>query len=175
METIWQPVLHTPWWVHFISIYLVITGVNASKKRVVSILSLFILPFLFTVLSLSALLAALNISIFCASTWGIAGLSGIIVGWISVKRIKIRVDKKHWLIEMPGTWSTLFIILIFSASKYYFIYKLAFNPLLSEDIVFLISRLTTSGLCVGLFLGRFLYYLNRLRIGEHADLKKLSK
>lgn len=172
METIWQAVLYIPWWLHFTLIYLLIAGVQYSKKRVVSIITLFIVPLVFTLLSLSALLTALKLSSFCVVIWGLAGLSGVIVGWISVKRLKIRVDKKHWLIELPGTWSTLVVILIFTISKYYFTYKLALNPLLTEDIVFLVSRLVTSGLCIGLFLGRLFYYLNRLRIGKQVDLKR---
>jgi len=174
MKTIWQAAFYIPWWLHFISIYLLIMGVQASKKRVVSILRLFILPLLFTVLSLSALLTALKLSSFCVSVWGVAGLSGGIVGWIATKRLKVRVDKRHWLIELPGTWSTLLIILFFASSKYYFTYKLALNPLLSEDIVFLILRLVSSGLCIGIFLGRLFYYLNRLWTGEQVDLKKIS-
>lgn len=175
MKTIWQAALYIPWWLHFISICLLIVGVQASKKRVVSILTLFIVPLVFTLLSLSALLTALKLSSFCVGVWGLAGLGGIVVGWISVKRLKIRADKKHWLIELPGTWSTLVVILIFTISKYYFTYKLVLNPLLSEDIIFLVSRLVTSGLCIGLFLGRLFYYLNRLRTGKQADLKKISK
>lgn len=172
METIWSAALGTPWWVYALLLYLITIGIKASKSHVVSLQQLFILPLIFSILSISSIMD-LSLSIVTLTSWGIAVLLGILLGWMFVKRLEVRVDKKQRLIEMPGTWSTLLIILAIFASKYYIGYRLDINPDLAGIGSFQMWIMSVSGACMGLLLGRLFYLLNCFRMEEHVHLEKV--
>lgn len=144
-----------------------------ADREFVPPLDPFSLSFLpFGLYILYSLFTDLKISSFSMGIWIIAILTGILMGWIFVKRLNVKIDKKRWLIEMPGTWSTLLLILIIFANKYYFGHRLAINSFFSEDVVFQFWMLGISGLCAGLFMGKFLCFLHRFRTAEHVALEK---
>lgn len=172
METILLAAFEAPWWVYALLVYLVIIGIKALKTHIVSLQKLFILPLIFSVLSISSLVTDLKLSDLIIGVWILTSLMGTLTGWTFVKRLEIQVDKKQRLIEMQGTWCPLVIMLIIFASKYYFGYQLAVKPFLSEDVTFQLGMVSISGLCVGLLLGRLLCFLKRFRIEEHVPLKK---
>jgi hypothetical protein len=172
METILLAVFEAPSWVYVLLVYLVITGIKALKTHIVSLQKLFILPFIFSVLSISSLMTDLKLSGLNIGIWLLTSLMGILTGWTFVKRLEIQVDKKQRLIEMQGTCFPLAIMLIIFASKYYFGYQLAVKPFLSEDVTFQFGMVSISGLCVGLLLGRLLCILKRFQIEGHVNLKK---
>jgi hypothetical protein len=172
MEKILLAAFGAPWWVYGLLVYLVIIGIKALNTHIISLQKLFILPLIFSVLSISSLITDLKLSSFCMGVWAVTSLIGSFIGWTLVKRLDIKVDKKQHLIEMQGTWSPLAIMLIIFASKYYFGYQLAVKPFLSEDVAFQLGLASVSGLCVGLLLGRLLCFLNRFRLDAHVNLEK---
>ena len=171
METIWSAALGTPWWVYALLFYLIFIGLKASKPHVVSLPQLFILPLIFSALSLSSL-TELHLSMVSIGSWGITLVMGILLGWTLIKRLNLRVDKEQRVMELPGTWSPLLIILTIFASKYYIGYQLNVNPALLENGAFLVGTMGISGFCLGLLLGRLLCFINRFRIEEHVHLEK---
>lgn len=170
METILDALQGTPWWVYVLLVYLIIIGIQASKTRVVSILRLFILPILFTVLSLETLLTAVTPDFFAVSSWLGSVMVGVILGWWQISLWRIQTDRRHFLVRVPGNWSTLILILIIFATKYYFSYQLAVDPQLLDQTWFEFSMLAISGLCTGLFIGRLLCFLYRMKTGPQVDL-----
>jgi hypothetical protein len=158
METIQQTLWNTPWWVYVLLVYLIKIGIRASKKNIVSLKKLLIIPLVFTFMSLHTLIYAFAIDVTTLSVWSISIVVGILLGWIQVFQYDLRVDKSSGLIEIPGTWSTLIIILIIFATKYYFGYELSVDPVIAHNTVFEVSALTISGVCTGLFVGRVLCY-----------------
>ncbi len=162
MQAIWNALVHTPWWVYVLLIYLIKVGIRASKTNVVSIIKLSIIPIIFTVMSVHTLVSAFPISIFTVSVWAATLLLGCILGFWQIFRLNIQVDKQHYLIRVPGTWTTLVIILIIFASKYYFGYELAVDPNLATQNWFEISLLLVSGVCTGLFIGRLICYVYQM-------------
>lgn len=172
METNLLAAFGAPWWVYLLLAYLVIIGLKALKTHIIPLQKLFILPLIFSVLSISSLVTDLTLSSLSIGAWTVTSLIGAFIGWDFVKRLEIKVDKKQHLIEIQGTWSPLAIMLIIFASKYYFGYQLAVKPFLSEDVAFQLGRVCISGLCMGLLLGRLLCFLNRFRMDAHVNLEK---
>lgn len=151
-------------------VYLIKIGIDASKTHVVPLKRLFIIPTIFTFMSVRSLIASFKISAFTITTWSTAILIGTILGWFQIHRLKLKVDNQRALIQVPGTWSTMLIIVIIFATKYYFGYALAVDPKFSEQTSFEISMLAISGICTGLFIGRLMCYIYRLRTKKSTDL-----
>ena len=172
MEIIWQTAIHTPWWVYLLFAYLIKVGIQASKMRVVSLKKLFIIPAIFTFMSVHTLIASFNVSAFTISAWSGAILIGMMLGWLQIYRFRLKVDTQHTLIQVPGTWSTLIIIIIIVTTKYYFGYELAVDPKLAEQTWFEFSMLGVSGICTGLFIGRLICYIYRLKTSVSIHLTK---
>ena len=63
------------------------------------------------------------------------------------------------------------IILIIFFTKYYFGYQIAVDPQLLTNTPFELSMLLVSGITVGLFIGRLIYYSYRLICGPFVDIK----
>ncbi len=162
MEEIWQTVIHTPWWVYVLLVYLIIVGLKASKVRIIPFWKIFVLPTIFLFISIQNLMTIEDLEYLGISSWIVAMLVGSLFGWWQVKRLDIKIDKKGSLIQIPGSWDTLLIILIIFIAKYYFGYEKATNPVLVAQLNFKVSMLVLSGACTGLFLGRLFGYVSHI-------------
>jgi len=161
MATIWQLLSYTPWFIYVLLILLINVGVKASKTQVLPLQRLFIMPVLFTGLAIHTLVTSVAFS-----SWNIASLVAsllvaALLGWWNASRYRIKVDKQKKLIQTPGSWSTLIIILAIFASKYYIGYQLAVHPQLLGDARFEICVVASMGICAGLFIGKLANYLLR--------------
>jgi hypothetical protein len=170
MGVIWQTVIHTPWWVYLLLVYLIIVGLKASKSRIIPFWKIFVLPTIFLSISIQNLTTIENIEYLSISSWIVAMLVGSLFGWWQVKRLDIKIDKKSSLIQIPGSWDTLLVILIIFVAKYYFGYEKATNPVLVAQLNFKVSMLILSGVCTGLFLGRLLGYMSHYKDDTDGDL-----
>lgn len=170
MNTVYQALVHTPWWVYALFFYLLKVGLDATKPHTTSIRALFIFPSTLLLLSLNSLIRSIqssSLSFFLYTTTLIIGMAA---GWALVKNKNLQFDHKKGIIRLPGTWVTLSIILIIFTTKYYFGYSLATNPSLIENPQFEFSMLGTSGTCTGMLIGRLLCYLYRKKTAPHFDL-----
>lgn len=170
MNTIWQALTSTPWWVFLIFFYLMKVGYDATKTNIVSLKRLFILPSVLLVMSIKTLITSVPPYSFHLSFYFFSLLCGIIGGWMLVKNLDLQFDKRNGLVKLPGSWTTLILILIIFSAKYYFGYSLATNPDKAQDITFKVLMLSVSGVCTGLFLGRLFCYLLRKRVASHNEL-----
>ena len=170
MNAIWAAATQTPWWVYVLFIYLIQRGVNASKSQVVSIKKLIILPLVFIALSVHTLMTAFHIYATIIVVWILSIALGSVFGWLLIFRHHFKVDRKKLLIQLPGSWVTLILILAIFISKYYFSYQLSSDPALVNQTGFEFSMLAISGVCTGLFVGRLLCYFYQLKIGKSVDL-----
>jgi len=160
METIWQAAIHTPWWVYLLLSYLIAVGIKASKMRIIPFWKVFLLPTIFLFMSIQSLTTIEMIKYLSVGSWIVAMLVGILFGWWQVKHLDIKIDKKRSLIQIPGSWDTLLVMLIIFIGQYYFGYEKATNPVVVAQVEFKVSILILSGVCTGLFLGRLLCYMN---------------
>ena len=170
MNTIWTAATQTPWWVYVLFIYLVQRGISASKSQVVSIKKLTILPVVFIALSIHTLMTAFHVNTAAILVWFASIAVGSAIGWLLVCRHQFKVDRKKLLIQLPGSWVTLILILAIFVSKYYFSYQIGSDPALENQTGFEFSMLAISGICTGLFIGRLLCYFHKLWTCESVDL-----
>src|SRR3989338_6147796 len=172
LSTVWEFLINTPWWVYLILVYLFFICFKAVKTRTLALRMLFILPIIFIVLAFHTLIAEIGISIFSLITTGVFLILGAALGFYQIYRLSIKTDKTHLLIQVPGSWSTLIIVLIIFISKYYFSYEIASNPASLKNVHFIFMMLAISGICTGLFIGRLLRYLQLILFAPSYDLRK---
>lgn len=170
MVQIWQTVIHTPWWVYIVLGYLIAVGLKASKVRIIPLWKIFVLPIIFLSMSAQTLADMETIEYLNMVSWLAAMLAGSLIGWWQVKRLDIKIDKRHSLIQIPGSWDTLIVVLIIFIAKYYFGYEKAINPVFTTQLEFKVGMLLLAGVCTGLFLGRLFSYLRLYKNTVEVDL-----
>ncbi len=170
IKTITDAALQTPWWAYVLFVYLIIVGVKASKTTIVSARKLFILPIIFTVMSIHTVFTSFQIDATIIFIWIGSIIIESLIGWVLVQHQKIQIDKTHLLIQLPGTWLTLILVLVIFAAKYYFGYELSVDPQLIKQTAFEFSMLFISGACTGLFIGRVCFYSHQLYALKSVNL-----
>lgn len=160
----------TPLWVWLLFAFLLYRSVLALSMRTVRLTNLFILPIVFFVLAINGLIQSPHTTFCTTCVWGMALLAGVVVAWFMNRSLRIRVDKAHHLLELPGTISVLIMILCIFAAKYYFGYMSAVNPELASTAPFVYAKLTVYGLISGLTIGKMLRYLDKYRRSESVNL-----
>jgi len=86
MNTILIALSNTPIWVYLLFVYLTWVGVRASKTRIIALKKLFIMPAIFTYMSVHTLITSFDIHLFEVSTWMGTILIGILIGYFDVYR-----------------------------------------------------------------------------------------
>jgi hypothetical protein len=172
MTSIWHMFSDTPWHVYVLLIFLINIGVRTSRTQVLPLRKLFVMPLIFTVLSIHTLATSvafnnLNIIIFFVNR-----LFSACLGWLQVARYSLKVDKEQWLIKVPGNWSTLAIILFIFVYKYYIGYQLAVHPQILGQPDFEMTLLAITGLCTGFFLGKLTCYMYQISKLPSVELVK---
>lgn len=61
MGIIWQTIIHTPWWLYLLLVYLIIVGVKASKSRIIPFWKIFVLPIIFLSISIQNVMTIENV------------------------------------------------------------------------------------------------------------------
>jgi len=161
MALTWHLLSETPWYIYVLFFFLINRGIKSSRTQIVSLKKLFVLPILFTTLSVHTLVTSVSFNYVNLASLLIPLLLAAGLGWWQVTRYSIEVDKEKWLIKVPGNWSTLVIILIVFASKYYLNYQLAVHPQILGESGFASSLLAITGFCTGFFIGRLACYIQR--------------
>ncbi|MCB1114668.1 MAG: hypothetical protein KDK62_07925 [Chlamydiia bacterium] len=164
MEILSEMLRGTPWWVFLIFGILVKIGLDATKSHRAPIGKLVIMPGGFFILSLVQLLKSPHFSAELLASFILALLVGAYGGFRLVQNKDIRFDAKKGLVYLPASWVTLTLVLTIFSAKYYFGYQLAAHPELEKDTHFAMQSLGTSGVCSGLFIGRFICYITRHKV-----------
>ncbi len=159
----------TPWWVYLLFFLLVGIGFKARKPQVMSLKKVFILPLAFTAWSLYSVFTSSNV-FFYIFIWLPFLVAGGVFGWFLYRNIKIRADRKKQLIEIPGSWGTLALILIIFATKYTFGYLYSEYPHTRKDVFVYGLDMITSGAITGMFAGRALLFVRKFLRSPQVDL-----
>lgn len=162
----------TPFWVWAIFAFLLYRGIRALKTRVVPLKKIFILPAIFISLALYRLVSSNGAIALQNLWWFFAFVTGVSLGFLLFKSTKIQADKKKYLIKLPGTLSTLIMILIIFGIKFCFGYISALNSVFAKSLMFLHLKLITSGMISGLTLGRSLLYFVKHKNSKHTNLSE---
>ncbi len=161
MDAVSGIIMGTPWWVYAILVYLCVLGFQATKPRKVSVKRLLMLPVLLTIWSILGLYDRLNGRYGLIIAWVASVMIGMGIGWLWARTWKVTFDRKEGTVHLPGTWSTLVLILVIFCAKYYFGYKYATDIAAFDNTTFFLVDLAISGLITGLFFGRVFCYIGR--------------
>ena len=163
MDTYIEMLAGTPTWVWVLLVFLVIRGIKASRTGVVKLWRLAIIPGIFTAMGLYSLFVTVAFSYFSFFTWLFTTAIGILLGYAITRQVKVRSDPDKGLIEIPGSWLTLVLILCIFVSKYALAYQMEIDPEIVGNEGYIFVDAAVSGLLAGLFVGRFFTYWDKYR------------
>ena len=163
---------HIPWWIYIVLVYWIFVGLKAIKTNIVAFKPSLINPVVFLIVSIYMLYASFAINGLSVGSLLVAILIGTTVGYFQVKTTHVIVDKDNHLLKIPGTFSTLTLILIIVFVQLYLGYELANDPKLLTNTSFEITVLAVQGGATGLFIGRTIGYLKKFKTEKSVDLKK---
>jgi hypothetical protein len=152
-NTVLKIVTGTPLEIWAILGYLLYIGFKATQPRTVYLPSLFIVPLILTGIK-SLYLPSMQVPYYFA-----AWLLGLVIGKLSAYSTPITVFKNSWSIELPGSYTTLVVLLSFFTVKYVFGFLNVTHPEVALEYSSIESIIT--GLLSGYLLGRVLGYLSR--------------
>ncbi len=157
----------TPWWVFLLFLCLVIFGLKSLQPRTVSLKRLLVLPVIFTVWNIVWLADRVHEQYHLLIFWIGGMIIGSLLGWLSVRAWEVYVDRRLELITLPGTSSTLILILLIFAVRYFFNYSYAVHPHSAPH--YYIADASISGLVTGIFIGRSLHLYRKYRHHHHEN------
>jgi hypothetical protein len=172
MENLIDILVHTPWWVYGVFAYVLYVGIKAMKLRSVRVFQLFIVPVIFTILSIHTLVGRIADHFLYILPWALAATIGLGIGWMEMRRLNIVVDRENRLLKIPGSVFTLILLLLFFGSQYYYGFMSATAPERVKDIHFVLFILMISGVGTGVMwvrgFGYFFKYVKSpsLRVAE---------
>lgn len=161
----------TSLWVYILFFYLLFIGIKSLKTRVVSLTRLFFLPIIFFFMSLYNLLTSFELTLGLVIIYIVSLTLGSWFGWLFAQNKVLAFDKKHHLIKLQGSATTLILILLIFSIKYYFGYALAVDPTKVHNVTFSSLMILSSGMVTGIFIGRSFLYLHKRSKAPHTDLK----
>jgi hypothetical protein len=170
MENFFAILVHTPWWVYIAFAYVLYVGIKAMKLRSVPAFQLFIVPGIFTILSIHTLVGRIGDHFLYIIPWCAAVVMGIAIGWAEMKRLNIVVDRKNRLLKIPGSAFTLILFLLFFGSQYYYGFMSATAPERAKEIQLVIFILLISGIGTGVMWVRGFGYFFKYVKNPSAEL-----
>ncbi len=153
---------NTPWWVFALFIFLVLTGLNASKPRIIPVKRLIILPTVFALWNIAWLAERIHGHFSLFIFWLIGLIIGAFIGWQTVMSWRVHADHAHRTVSLPGTWSTLFFIVLVFFVRYFFVYNYEMHPESAANLFS--SDALLSGSMTGIFVGRVLEVYRKYRM-----------
>lgn len=168
METIKYFLIGTPWYVYLIFFYLVIIGIKSVKGGIVSLKKLFFIPCVFLFMSIDEIVTKLPFHAIFIGAFAIGLACGTLLGYWQYKSLKIDVDQNKKLLKIGGSKFSLVLIIVTFSYKYYLGYTFAVNP--NMELTQMALLLYFSSILTGMFVGRLLFALHKLKHGPHINL-----
>ncbi|NQY42894.1 MAG: hypothetical protein HRT87_06115 [Legionellales bacterium] len=148
----------TPTWVWVILGYLFFVGILATKQRIVYIPKLFIIPIVLFILKYKQLInSSTTIFIVYLFSLGVA----IFISFKYTEKQKLLIIPEQFAVKIPGTYSTLLLLLAFFTIKYIFGFLKSKNISLYNEIK--IVEFCLTGIFSGYFFGMALNHLSRYK------------
>lgn len=161
VEDLIQVIVHTPVWVWPLFVALVYFGYKCSKTRQIRVRTLFLVPALYLFLSVRPLIEAGGALPLISAWLGGAGL-GVLIGWVTNEKAAVKLNYEVKMVEIPGEWMTLSLMMAFFAVRYYYGYKLASAGDTIIDESFYLTYHGIFGAFTGYFIGRTAKYIQKL-------------
>lgn len=159
-----------PWFVWPLLGYVILRGVKALQSQVLPIKKLVIVPLVFLYIGINGLMDQ-NLPLACIAIWCTLFAIAAYVIWLRMQPLKIICDRQKWLIEVPGNWTTLILLLSIFISRFTFGYLAATHPELKSFLFFNLTNLSISGIVCGISIGRLIALLMKFFKSAHVDLR----
>lgn len=158
-------IMNTPWWVFAIFVYVLFVGIRAlSPRKIDNPAPLLILPLILSGFSLMGLVRNYGFSTYALNYLLLSTLVGLIIGYSYAFKSGIVVDKELKYIIIPGSFITLILMLLIFSKKYFLGYKYAIDQALKDNVYYMLFDIITSGLFLGILVGRSVYYAKKLML-----------
>ena len=159
-----------PTWVYIIFLLLIYLGIKRCFIRIRTLKQLLILPAGLLYLSLHSLYKLIMMHDITIVIWLVAFSLSLILNIHHVKNHAIRADKKQQLIELPGDWTWLILLLIIFFVEFFINHRVDADPAIVASILFISFTALSSGLVAGISIGTNLgYYIKYLQT-KHSNL-----
>ncbi len=151
--------IHTPFWVYLILLFLLSRGIKARKPATVTLEKLAIIPAIFLIWDIYDLLVFRTLTLATGSLWLVGLLSGAAMGYILIKRTAIARAAAPRSLYRAADYSALPFMMLAFAVKYVLGVMSAIAPdvLLRPGVS--AFAIITGGLFAGVFVGKFVRYV----------------
>ncbi|NVE01100.1 DUF6622 family protein [Massilia sp. BJB1822] len=149
-----QTLSHAPIYVWAILAFLLYRGLAASKDRVQSYRSAFIIPSVMLVLGWQSVAHGFGLETPVGAAWILGMLAGAGLAWM--RSAPVTVDRVAGVVVQRGSWLPLALMMAVFCGKYAVAVALSIQPALRGDLRFALPVCLAFGLFGGVFLGRLL-------------------
>jgi hypothetical protein len=162
--------MHVPLYVYFLFLGLLYIGIKRCFSRVIKTQRLFLSPICFTLLSVRGMLTLFEITPFDFSFWTVGCAAGIVFGYLHVKNNLITASHQKQLIQLPGDWSILCLIMLVFSIEFSIHYSIQARWPITETLQFKYVSLALLGIIAGTSIGRTLHYYLKYTHSKNANL-----
>ncbi len=163
--------IHTPFWVYLILLFLISRGIKARRPATVALEKLAIIPAIFLLWDIYDLLVFRKLTLATGSLWLVGLLSGAAMGYILIKRTAVARAAAPRSIYREADYSALPFMMLAFAVKYVLGVMSAIAPdvLLRPGVS--AFAIITGGLFAGVFVGKFVRYV---RVYLAAEMREVG-
>lgn len=111
-----------------------------------------------------------DIQIYDILLWLIGLVAGIFLGYVHVSNNQVRADHSRQLIQLPGDWSMLVLIMTIFGFEFFIHYSIEMQWKFSATQVFQVISLIVFGMIVGMSVGRTVSYFCKYKKAISEDL-----
>jgi hypothetical protein len=163
--------IHTPFWVYLILLFLISRGLKARKPATVALEKLAIIPAIFLLWDIYDLLVFRTLTLATGSLWLVGLLSGAAMGYILSKRTVVSRVAAPRSIYREADYSALPFMMLAFAVKYVLGVMSAIAPDVLQRPGVSAFAIITGGLFAGVFVGKFVRYV---RVYLAAEMREVG-
>lgn len=163
--------IHTPFWVYLILLFLISRGLKARKPATVALEKLAIIPAIFLLWDIYDLLVFRTLTLATGSLWLMGLLSGAAMGYILSKRTVVTRAAAPRSIYREADYSALPFMMLAFAVKYVLGVMSAIAPDVLQRPGVSAFAIITGGLFAGVFVGKFVRYV---RVYLAAEMREVG-
>lgn len=163
--------IHTPFWVYLILLFLINRGLKARKPATVALEKLAIIPGIFLLWDIYDLLVFRKLTLATGSLWLVGLLSGAAMGYILSKRTVVSRVAAPRSIYREADYSALPFMMLAFAVKYVLGVMSAIAPDVLQRPGVSAFAIITGGLFAGVFVGKFVRYV---RVYLAAEMREVG-
>lgn len=166
---------NTPTWVIILFFVMLYLGIKRCYTRTMNPARLILLPLIFLVLSLGHLFHLFRSVPMTLAYWLVGILAGVYLGRLHVGKKTVRVNKQKWLIEVPGDWTMLLLIMGIFVVEYMINYLQAVSSPIAQSALFPIVTIIITSLITGMTIGRNGTYFYLFLSAPHDETVLMKK